>query len=143
MGKKTEKSARISKIRSVFCGDDNQKFALEIGISEQLASSICTGNKPAGAGTLEKILSAFPRVNRIWLFMGEGEMLRPEPAAISADVVNMATGNSGKVNQNSKVIKPTGNPDYDRLITLLENKDRQIDRLISLLEDKLNNNGIQ
>lgn len=134
MGKQTDKSVRISKVRSVFCADDNQKFAYETGISEQLASSICTGNKPAGTGTLEKILAAYPRVSRVWLFMGEGEMLRPEPT-ISSEVVNIATGNNKELNQ-GKEIKTTGNPDIDRLITLLENKDRQIDRLISLLESK-------
>lgn len=135
MAKKTDKSGRISKIRSVFCGDDNQKFALEIGISEQLASSICTGNKPAGTGTLEKILAAFPRINRVWLFMGEGEMLRPEPT-ISADVVNQAIGNKGDVIQHGKEGGPVDSTDIARLISLLENKDKQIDRLISLLEDK-------
>ena len=66
--------------------------------------------------------------------MGEGEMLRPEPT-ISSEVVNIATGNNKELNQ-GKEIKTTGNPDIDRLITLLENKDRQIDRLISLLESK-------
>lgn len=135
MAKKTGKSDRISKIRSIFCGDDNQKFALEIGISEQLASSICTGNKPAGTGTLEKILAAFPRINRVWLFMGEGEMLRPEPT-ISADVVNQAIGNKGDVIQRGKEGAPVDSTDIARLISLLENKDKQIDRLISLLEDK-------
>ncbi len=134
MTKKTEKSIRISRIRSVFCGDDNQEFASRIGISDQLASSICTGNKPAGAGTLEKILSAFPRVNRVWLFMGEGEMLKAEPT-ISTEVINVANGNNGDVQQ-CKEVGSVSNPDYDRLITLLENKDRQIDRLISLLEEK-------
>lgn len=141
MAKKTDKSVRIAKIRSTFCNDDNQKFADEIGISEQLASSICTGNKPAGAGTLKKILSAFPRVNRVWLFMGEGDMLRPEPS-ISAEVVNVATNNGGMMNQ-GKEVTFTGNPDYDRLITLLENKDRQIDRLISLLEEKYKHHDVQ
>ena len=78
MPKKTDLNIRISKIRDIFCDSDNRKFAKELGISVQSASSICTGNKPAGDGTLNKILNAFPRVNKVWLFLGEGDMLRPE-----------------------------------------------------------------
>lgn len=137
MAKKTDLSIRISKIRSAFCGDDNHKFAQEIGLTDQAASSICTGNKPAGQGSLEKILKAFPRVNRVWLFLGEGDMLRPEPT-LTEQVNNTAIGNNvtGDIVQGKE--QPLGSPtDLDRLITLLENKDRQIDRLITLLEDKL------
>lgn len=135
--KKTELSLRISKIRAMFCDDDNRKFAQELGISEQLASSICTGNKPAGDGTLNKILSAFPRVSKVWLFLGEGDMLRPEPVISADNAVNTAIGNS--VNGDIVQVKSENKgekTDIDRLITLLENKDRQIDRLIALLEEK-------
>lgn len=137
--KKTDLSLRISKIRGVFCSDDNRKFAQELGISEQLASSICTGNKPAGDGTLNKILNAFPKVNKVWLFLGEGDMLRPEPTISAEHIGNTAIGNSvgGDIVQ-VKTESKNGKSDIDRLITLLENKDRQIDRLIALLEDKFN-----
>lgn len=137
--KKTDLSLRISKIRGVFCSDDNHKFAQELGISEQLASSICTGNKPAGDGTLNKILNAFPRVNKVWLFLGEGDMLRPEPTISAEHIGNAAIGNSvgGDIVQ-VKTESKNEKSDIDRLITLLENKDRQIDRLIALLEDKFN-----
>lgn len=137
MAKRTELSLRISKIRAMFCDDDNRKFAQELGISEQLASSICTGNKPAGDGTLNKILSAFPRVSKVWLFLGEGDMLRPEPVISADNAVNTAIGNS--VNGDIVQVKSENKgekTDIDRLITLLENKDRQIDRLIALLEEK-------
>ena len=137
MAKRTELSIRISKIRAMFCDDDNRKFAQELGISEQLASSICTGNKPAGDGTLNKVLSAFPRVSKVWLFLGEGDMLRPEPTMSADNAVNAAIGNSVKGN----IVQVKGETkgektDIQRLITLLENKDRQIDRLIALLEEK-------
>ncbi len=137
--KKTDLSFRISKVRGVFCSDDNRKFAQELGISEQLASSICTGNKPAGDGTLNKILHAFPRVNKVWLFLGEGEMLRSEPTISAEHIDNAAFGNSvsGDIVQ-VKNESQHSKSDIDRLITLLENKDRQIDRLIALLEDKFN-----
>ncbi|MBR1785310.1 MAG: hypothetical protein IJ760_07755 [Bacteroidales bacterium] len=137
MAKKTDLSLRISKVRAMFCGDDNRKFALELGISEQLASSICTGNKPAGDGTLNKVLNAFPRVSKAWLFLGEGDMLRPESTLNANHVGNAAIGNSvsGDIVQVENKHKQEKS-DVDRLITLLENKDRQIDRLIALLEER-------
>lgn len=137
MAKKTDLSNRITKIRGTFCDGDNRKFAQALGMSEQVASSICTGNKPAGDGTLNKILKAFPRVNKVWLFLGEGEMLRQEPSISSEQIKNSAIGNnvSGDIVVTNEDLKDKS--DIYRLIRLLENKDRQIDRLISLLEGRL------
>lgn len=137
MAKKTELSNRISKIRGIFCDGDNRKFAAKLGLSEQVASSICTGNKPAGDGTLNKILNAFPSVNKVWLFLGEGDMLRTEPNMPQEQITNSAIGNNVGGNI---VVKNEDMPDKSdvyRLIRLLENKDRQIDRLITLLEERI------
>ena len=136
MAKITDLSLRISKIRAVFCNDDNRKFAQQLGLSEQLASSICTGNKTAGEGTLNKILRAFPRVEKVWLFLGEGEMLRPDPSVSAEHIDNAAIGNNvrGDIVQ-VKNDEKSDKANIDRLITLLENKDRQIDRLIALLSN--------
>ncbi|MBQ9547389.1 MAG: hypothetical protein IJU90_08910 [Bacteroidales bacterium] len=135
MGKETEISQRICKIRELFCDGNNNQFAGLIGLSPQNASGICRGTKPAGKDTQDKILRAFPRINRAWLVLGEGDMLKPEPT-ISTDVItNTAFGNN---NVQGKEIMPVSEraADIDRLIALLENKDRQIDRLITLLEKK-------
>lgn len=139
MAKKTDLSNRITKIRGMFCDGDNRKFSQALGMSEQVASSICTGNKPAGDGTLNKILKAFPRVNKVWLFLGEGEMLKQEPSISSEQIKNSAIGNnvSGDIVVTNEDLKDKS--DIYRLIRLLENKDRQIDRLISLLEGRMAN----
>ena len=131
MSEKEELALRIAKIRSVFCDDNNKDFGAKIGVSEQHASSICTGNKIAGNALLDKILHAFPSVSRTWLKLGEGDMIRSD---IQEQVSNTAINN-----RNSSIIQGreiNSNTDIDRLITLLENKDKQIDRLISLLEQK-------
>lgn len=136
MPKKTDLNIRISKIRDIFCDSDNRKFAKELGISVQSASSICTGNKPAGEGTLNKILNAFPRVNKVWLFMGEGDMLRPEPS-VQDNISKSAVGNNIKGNLVLQNEDMSDKSDVYRLIRLLENKDRQIDRLITMLEERI------
>lgn len=132
MSEKDELATRISKIRAVFCDNDNTKFSEKLGLSKQHASSICTGNKIAGDALLNKILHVFPSINKSWLKLGEGEMLRELPAE---QINNTAINNS-----NSSIIQgqTANNSDIDRLIRLLENKDKQIDRLISLLEAKQN-----
>lgn len=136
MAKKTELSARISKIRSVFCDGDNGKFSSDTGLSIQLASSICTGNKPAGERTLNKILSAYPRVNKAWLFLGEGDMLRPDSVVQANVPVSTASNNvSGGILHDNNIRQYSG-LNNDMLITLLENKDRQIAELIALMETR-------
>jgi transcriptional regulator with XRE-family HTH domain len=119
-------SFRITEIRDFFCNKDNQKFAKALGISVQLASSICTGNKPAGNKTLGRILNAYPIINKVWLVYGEGDMLLDE--------------NKSKEHKTTKVmpkdITATEQSNIERLITLLEAKDRQIEKLINLLEHK-------
>ena len=70
-----DKTDRISKIRDTFCEGNSTLFAGKVGISRQQASSICNGSTNAGQKMLEKILDAFPEVNRAWLILGEGSML--------------------------------------------------------------------
>ena len=137
MTKRTDLSIRISKIRAMFCDDDNREFANKLRISEQLASSICTGNKPAGDGTLNKILKAFPNVSKVWLFLGEGDMLRSD-VIDNTSITNTVIGNrvGGDIVQGKEIHTEQNQSGLDRMIALLENKDRQIDRLISLLEEK-------
>ena len=71
---------RISKIRALFCDGNNAEFADRLGFSKQYSSGLCTAGERITERTLEKILTAFPEVNRSWLYFGEGEMLIAEAA---------------------------------------------------------------
>lgn len=121
--------ARFSKIRSVFCDGKNLVFAQKIGVSAQNASGYCNGNTAIGPKIIDQTLAAFPQVSRAWLVLGEGDMIRAE-------------NNNSEVDNNSPVVNngmqqnETYNSSMDvinRLVTIIENKDRQVASLISML----------
>lgn len=118
MANNTTLSERITKIRLLLCDGNNQKFADAIGVTKQSASSFCHGKKSIGSTNIDRILEAFPQVRRAWLMCGDGEMLN--------DNVQQVQQEDQPANLVSEI---------SRLLTLLENKDRQIERLIALLED--------
>lgn len=153
--KSTPLSIRIEKVRKTFCDGDNHKFAEKIGTTDQHASSICTGSKPAGKRMLEKIMSAFPQLDRAWLFLGEGEMFRSEKA-LTSEVQPVSNTSESEVVVESAHISAgddEGGNDNDNnasrkthvedLLLLLKEKDEQIkslnqhiERLLTLLESK-------
>lgn len=128
--KNKDLGVRISKIRDVFCNGKNREFAQMVGISEQNASSYCSGSTAIGDTVIERILVAFPRINKVWLVLGDGEMLKPEQ-----NIPNDMNQTKTIIEKEAERVPDTvPNSYYDRLITIIENRDKQIDRLISLLE---------
>lgn len=98
---------RIAKIRTELCDENNTMFAEKLGIAKQTASNLCGGSKGAGKRTIDKILDAFPEVNRKWLVLGEGPMLAGDHSAQT---------NVGDHSNNSGNITTVD----DRLVRLLE-----------------------
>lgn len=91
---KTEINQRITKIKTFFCNSNNGAFAAKLGVKEQYASNICNGTKATGPKLLDKILEAFPEVNRTWLILGEGEMLVEPKHDVSIEARDKAVVNS-------------------------------------------------
>lgn len=75
--KSSKISDRITQIRTYLCNDSNIIFASKINKSTQYASALCKGSSNPGKGMMEELLTAFPEVNRSWLYFGEGPMLTP------------------------------------------------------------------
>ena len=123
---------RIDKIRHYFCGGINVDFAAKIGKDPTYTSQLCNGTKLPGKKILELILSKFPMVSRQWLYFGDGDMLNNIHPSNNATGNNVG-GNIVQIKNDDSVDKS----DINRLITLLENKDKQIDRLIALLEERI------
>lgn len=66
-----------------------REFEQRTGLSNGAVSKM--GNSPRLI-IVEKIMSAFPELNRDWLVSGEGEMFQKEPAELAEPVVNFSTG---------------------------------------------------
>lgn len=129
----TAKSNRISQIRDTLCHGSNVEFAQRLNSSTNYTSSLCNGQKPIGEKILNKILSVFPEVDKVWLFFGDGNMLH-------TDSVVQSTVNGDNLNNGS--IKNTSSPEdaarYDRLISLLEKEHEERSRLLAIIENLTN-----
>ena len=72
--KKAELNDRIKQIRFILYGDNNRKFAYEIGVIEQTISQICMNKRNAGLEIVQKILDNLPEIDANWLLRGRGNM---------------------------------------------------------------------
>lgn len=71
-------------------------FARHLGYDQTYLSSRFTGNREISNRTFKRILEAFPQVNKVYLFTGEGDVLRTNfgPRTISQSVLYPNTGDS-------------------------------------------------
>ena len=122
-----EKAKRIKKVREVFCGGNNTKFADILGYSKNFTSILCTGRQEAGVKVLDNIISHFPSVNSAWLYFGEGPMTGEKKTA------KKDTGNNESLIETistlTQICKQQANT--------IEEQALQINNLISIL----NSNG--
>ena len=72
---------------------------------------------------LEKILSEFPNINRVWLVTGEGEMLNDVKAEPMADQQDTLSRLISVMEKDRQLIRD-----------MAERKDTEIDRLLSIME---------
>lgn len=122
---------RFAKIRVVFCENNNKKFAELTGIDPRSLSSICTGNRNPGKDVIERVLAAFQDINRAWLVLGEGEMLKS----------GVSQTNNGSVGGDMIASMKTERQESDQIDRLLDKMEdvvskqsEQIDRLLTIVE---------
>lgn len=76
---------RIFEVKNHFFGADrgsNKKFADAIGVNPNVVSNWFSRKDGIGNAVIEKILEAFPSVDKGWLVGGNGEMLNKDGAAV-------------------------------------------------------------
>lgn len=76
-------SERVDYLIRVLSGNNARNFALKAGIRPDSLSRIRNG-KGTPAYYFERILSAFPDVEREWLYTGDGEPIKNEKSEILA-----------------------------------------------------------
>ena len=96
-------------------------FAIKAGIDPSGFSKMLKGQQTITIATLKKISTAFG-LNLKWLMNGEGEMFPPAAAKNAAAEYSY--------NENSNI---NDSDTINRLLSLLEEKDRQINQLLQVV----------
>ena len=86
-----EKISRFDKFMKVKGLNDNQ-VTVQCGLSQGLLSQARRGKSDLGSGSIDKILSVYQDLSRVWLLTGEGEMLKS--SVINHNVVHGNANNS-------------------------------------------------
>lgn len=100
-----EKISRFDKFMKVKGLNDNQ-VTVQCGLSQGLLSQARKGKSDLGNGSIEKILSVYQDLSKVWLLTGEGEMLKS--SVINHNVVQGNATNS-IVGDNNNVSMPRPN----------------------------------
>ena len=99
-----EKISRFDKFMKVKGLNDNQ-VTVQCGLSQGLLSQARKGKSDLGNGSIEKILSVYQDLSKVWLFTGEGEMLKS--SVINHNVVQgNATNSIVGDNNNVSMLRP-------------------------------------
>lgn len=100
-------------------GISEREFCRRVGVGSAYIQSIRKSIMP---DTLQQITIQFPRLNPLWLMMGDGEMLLPEeekkPEAAPSEILLKLLDDA----QNEKA----------RLLSIIESQQRTIERLTEL-----------
>jgi len=83
-----ELNKRIVEIMVRF-NHSKSSLATELGVSLPLITHITTGRNKPGIELLQRVLQRFPDINPNWLFLGDGDMMKPEPKQVDITPVLM------------------------------------------------------
>lgn len=108
-------------------GITENKATTDCGLSQGLLHQAKSGKSDLGYKTIDKILDKYQDLNREWLLLGEGSMLRADQQNINGDNIN---ANKVTVHKNNT----------DKLLELLANKEHSlakaqehIDKLLEII----------
>lgn len=84
-----------------------RSFEIQIGVSNAYLSNL---KKQPREDVINKILNAYPEINKVWLLTGEGEMLRAD------------------------VVRPEEDDDRNSLLATIASQQKTIERLTAMLD---------
>jgi transcriptional regulator with XRE-family HTH domain len=100
-----ELNKRIVEIMVRF-NHSKSSLATELGVSLPLITHITTGRNKPGIELLQRVLQRFPDLDPMWLFLGDGVMMKPAPKQVDLSPVlskmnelNTLVNNALKVNR--------------------------------------------
>ena len=105
-------------------GKSKAEMSRESGVDAGTFGNILNGNRGVSAGLLSKFLETYPSVSAEWLMRGIGSMYAADGRVGSE---NIANNNNSQINAGDTI---------NRLVSLLEEKDKQINQLLQILASK-------
>ena len=105
-------------------GKSKAEMSRELGVDAGTFGNILNGNRGVSAGLLSKFLETYPSVSAEWLMRAIGSMYAADGRVGSE---NIANNNNSQINAGDTI---------NRLVSLLEEKDKQIDQLLQILASK-------
>ena len=100
-------------------GISENRATAECSLSQGLLYRAKTGKADIGNKAVEKILSTYPDLNRVWLLTGTGSMLNDSPVSLP-DPEPVASGS----------------PSLERLLVMLEETQRMNAMLLGMVKEK-------
>lgn len=111
---------------------NSAQFTKKIGVSQSWVYDLKIGKiKKISEEVADKIVNAFPEINKIWLLTGEGEMLRTSPN-LPAPFTQSSTFSGQQLG--SVTVPAEAWAIIQAQAESLRAKDEQISRLITLIE---------
>ena len=105
-------------------GKSKAEMSRELGVDAGTFGNILNGNRGVSAGLLSKFLETYPSVSAEWLMRGVGSMYAADGRTAGE---NIANNNNSQINAGDTI---------NRLVSLLEEKDKQINQLLQILASK-------
>jgi hypothetical protein len=102
-------------------GKSKAEMSRELGVDAGTFGNILNGNRGVSAGLLSKFLETYPSVSAEWLMRGVGSMFAAD-GHVGGE--NIANNNNSQINAGDTI---------NRLVSLLEEKDKQINQLLQIL----------
>jgi hypothetical protein len=109
-----ELNKRIVEIMVRF-NHSKSSLATELGVSLPLITHITTGRNKPGIELLQRVLQRFPDINPNWLFLGDGDMMKPEPKQVDMTPVLMKMNELNDLVNNALNVNKTM-VDYHKLL---------------------------
>lgn len=128
-----------------FKGITENRATVECQLAQGLIYQAKSGKADLGAKTIEKILSTYSDLNRVWLLTGEGEMLKSDTSQssngdntiqVSGNNVDMRNINQSKGGDDAKRVKDLERrieeliKDKERLQDMVDKMQAQISKLL-------------
>ena len=103
---------------------NDNAFAKRIGVTQSVIASMFKRETEPSAKVIVNILHSFPEISAEWLLRGTGPMLLSDSREVRSE------------NSNNKNTNINDSETLGKLLSMLEEKDKQINKLLELMKTK-------